>query len=459
MTQTCLSHKQRLLVAGTLFGMFFGAGNLIFPVHLGQLAGRQFLPAAIGFILTAVGIPILGVAAIGSTHSEGLQDLSRRVGHRYSYFFTCLLYLTIGPFFAIPRCATTSFTAGVRPLLGTQLSEQTMLLLFSLIFFALVFVFSIRPGSITLWIGKIINPLFLLFLGVLIVTALLHPSIEVSAAVPDASYQNGAFFSALSQGYETMDAIAGLAFGIISVIRQMGVREDSTIAKEVLHSGMLAGLLMAFIYLLTILIGVQSLGQFELSENGGIALSQIADYYLGRMGTWILAIAITFACLKTSIGLVTSCAETFVKLFPHALSYRAWAVVFTLFSLIVSNIGLSAIITYSVPVLMLIYPPAITLILLALLGNAFQHNKKVYVCVTICSWAASIFDFLAALPDEMQSALHLEPVIAFARHALPLFDLNLGWILPSLVGLCIGLLWRQKEKSADHSHLPVFPIS
>lgn len=141
MTQTCLSHKQRLLVAGTLFGMFFGAGNLIFPVHLGQLAGRQFLPATIGFILTAVGIPILGVAAIGNTHSEGLQDLSRRVGHRYSYFFTCLLYLTIGPFFAIPRCATTSFTAGVRPLLGTQLSEQTMLFLFSLIFFALVFVF------------------------------------------------------------------------------------------------------------------------------------------------------------------------------------------------------------------------------------------------------------------------------------------------------------------------------
>lgn len=188
MTQTCLSHKQRLLVAGTLFGMFFGAGNLIFPVHLGQLAGRQFLPATIGFILTAVGIPILGVAAIGNTHSEGLQDLSRRIGRRYSYFFTCLLYLTIGPFFAIPRCATTSFTAGVRPLLGTQLSEQTMLLLFSLIFFGLVFVFSIRPGSITLWIGKIINPLFLLFLGVLIVTALLHPSIAVSGAVPDASY-------------------------------------------------------------------------------------------------------------------------------------------------------------------------------------------------------------------------------------------------------------------------------
>ena len=447
MTQTCLSHKQRLLVAGTLFGMFFGAGNLIFPVHLGQLAGRQFLPAAIGFILTAVGIPILGVAAIGSTHSEGLQDLSRRVGHRYSYFFTCLLYLTIGPFFAIPRCATTSFTAGVRPLLGTQLSEQTMLLLFSLIFFALVFVFSIRPGSITLWIGKIINPLFLLFLGVLIVTALLHPSIEVSAAVPDASYQNGAFFSALSQGYETMDAIAGLAFGIvvISVIRQMGVREDSTIAKEVLHSGMLAGLLMAFIYLLTILIGVQSLGQFELSENGGIALSQIADYYLGRMGTWILAIAITFACLKTSIGLVTSCSETFVKMTHGKISYSVWAIIFTVFSFAISNVGLSTIIEYSIPMLMLIYPPAIALIVLAFVGRFFDHDRKVYVAVMIGTWAAAILDGLKTLPSVIQENLHLDALVNFAADHLPLFNQNLFWLIPACIGFVIGMILRASK--------------
>ena len=105
MTQTCLSHKQRLLVAGTLFGMFFGAGNLIFPVHLGQLAGRNVIPAIIGFIVTAVGIPIFGVAAIGVTHSDGLQTLAGKVGKGYGIFFTCLLYLTIGPCFAIPRCA------------------------------------------------------------------------------------------------------------------------------------------------------------------------------------------------------------------------------------------------------------------------------------------------------------------------------------------------------------------
>lgn len=160
MKQTHLSLKQRLLVAATLFGMFFGAGNLIFPVHLGQLAGRNLIPATIGFILTAVGIPILGVAAIGNTHSDGLQALASKVGRRYGCFFTCLLYLTIGPCFAIPRCATTSFTTGIAPMLGDAVNGRMALFLFSAVFFALVLLFSLRPGNITLWIGKIINPLF-----------------------------------------------------------------------------------------------------------------------------------------------------------------------------------------------------------------------------------------------------------------------------------------------------------
>lgn len=381
MNKKKLSLHQRLLVAATLFGMFFGAGNLIFPVHLGQLAGRNLIPAMTGFIITAVGIPILGVAAIGNTHSDGLQALSARIGKRYSYFFTCLLYLTIGPCFAIPRCATTSFTTGIEPLLVNQISEKTALLIFSVIFFTLVLFFSLKPGNITLWIGKVINPLFLFFLAILILFALLHPSIAVWEAQPDAAYETGAMFHALSEGYGTMDAIAGLAFGIVvvNVIRQMGVTDDTAVAGEVLHSGILAGILMAFIYILTILMGAQSLGLFAVSENGGIALSQLSSHYLGRAGLVILAVTITFACLKTSIGLVTSCAETFVQMFPDKLSYRTWAMIFTLFSFIVSNMGLSTIIRYSIPVLMLIYPPAISLVLLALFGKHFHHDQKVYV--------------------------------------------------------------------------------
>ena len=453
MNKKHLSLHQRLLVAATLFGMFFGAGNLIFPVHLGQLAGRNLLPAMAGFIIAAVGIPILGVAAIGNTHSDGLQALASKVSRRYSYFFTCLLYLTIGPCFAIPRCATTSFTTGIQPVLGSQISERTALLVFSAIFFALVLFFSLKPGNITLWIGKVINPLFLFFLAILILSALLHPGTAVSAAQPDPSYETGAMFHALSEGYGTKDAIAGLAFGIVvvNVIRQMGVDDDTAIAKEVLHSGILAGVLMALIYMLTILMGAQSLGLFAVSENGGIALSQISSHYLGRAGLVILAVTITFACLKTSIGLVTSCSETFVQMFPDKLSYKAWAIIFTLFSFIGSNMGLSTIIRYSVPVLMLIYPPAIALILLALFGKFFGHSREVYVSTLVLTLVGAVYDLLRNLPENLRALLHLDGLIEAVGNVLPLSGIGFGWVCPAIIGLAIGLILhfsRRKKATA-----------
>ena len=229
MTTKKLTFRQKILVAGTLFGMFFGAGNLIFPVHLGQMAGRNAVVAMIGFIITAVGIPIMGVAAIGNTHSDGLQQLSNKVGKGYGYVFSCLLYLTIGPGFAIPRCATTSFTVGVAPMLGAGTSESIALLIFSVIFFAIVLILSLRPGEITVWIGKVITPIFLVFLAILVVTALINPSTSVSDVEPAAGYQTGALSLGFIEGYNTMDAIAGLAFGIvvIDIIRSMGVTDDS----------------------------------------------------------------------------------------------------------------------------------------------------------------------------------------------------------------------------------------
>ena len=448
MTTKKLTLRQKILVAGTLFGMFFGAGNLIFPVHLGQMAGQNALPAIIGFIITAVGIPILGVAAIGVTHSDGLQTLSGKVGKGYGIFFTCLLYLTIGPLFAIPRCATVSFTTGITPLLGADSPERLYLLLFSAVFFAFVLFFSLRPGKITVWIGKIINPLFLFFFAVLMLAALLAPGAAVSAVDPVEAYRSDAFFPALIEGYGTMDAIAGLAFGIvvIDVIRRMGVDNDDAIAEDVLSSGLLTGALMALIYVVSIVVGAQSRGLFELSENGGIALTQIAGHYLGGVGLFILAFTITFACLKTSIGLVTACAETFSKMTNGKISYRSWAILFTVFSFAVSNIGLSAIIEYSIPMLMLIYPPAIALILLAFLGKFFAHDRTVYIATMIGTWAAAIFDCMKTLPAPVQAALHLDAPIAFAAAHLPLFDKNLGWLLPAVIGFAAGMAIRVSRR-------------
>ena len=440
-----LNYKQRLLVAGTLFGMFFGAGNLIFPVHLGQLAGWNVIPAMVGFIITAVGIPILGVAAIGNTHSDGLQALSSKVGKGYGYVFTCLLYLTIGPFFAIPRCATTSFTTGVQPMLGS-IPEGAALLVFSLIFFALVLFFSLRPAGITVWIGKIINPLFLIFLAVLVISALCAPGAPISVVEPDGAYHDGALFSGFIEGYGTMDAIAGLAFGIvvIDIIRSMGVTNDADVAKDVLRSGVLTGILMAVIYVATILMGAQSRGLFDISANGGIALAQISGHYLGSAGSIILALTITLACLKTSIGLVTSCADAFSRMFPRLFSYKVWAVIFSVFSFGVSNFGLSKLIEYSLPVLMFLYPLAITLILLALCGKLFDHHRAVYVSVTAFTAVAALFDLFKTLPAVLQVG-PVEGAVAFAGRFLPFFSLNLGWVVPALLGLTLGLVLRRRK--------------
>ncbi len=437
-----LNGKQRLLVGFTLFGMFFGAGNLIFPVHLGQMAGNHAAAAMAGFIITAVGIPILAVAAIGMTHSDGLHTLSKRVGKGYGYLFTCLLYLTIGPFFAIPRCAATSFTVGVQPLTQGILEDRIVLAVFSAVFFAAVLYCSLRPAKITVWIGKIINPVFLVFLCILVIVALLHPGAGISEVQSAGGYSTNALLTGCVEGYGTMDAIAGLAFGIvvIDIIRSMGVTEDQAVAKEVLISGMLTGLLMAVIYAATIIMGAQSRGLFEVSENGGVALAQIADHYLGFAGKIVLAVTIIFACLKTSIGLVTSCAEAFSRMFPKLFSYRSWAVLFTLFSFAVSNVGLSRIIEYAVPMLLFLYPLTVTLILLSLAEKLFRGSRAVYVSVTAFTCIAAISDMFRTMPEWIQKLLHTEALVNLVSHCLPLFDLGIGFALPALVGLVLGLM-------------------
>ncbi len=444
-----LSKKETFLVGMTLFGMFFGAGNIIFPIHLGQLAGSNTLPAIIGFIISAVSIPILGVAAIGNTHSSDLLSLSQKVSPWYGYAFTTVLYLTIGPCFAIPRCATTSFTTGFESLLGTE-HTKLYLLIFSAVFFGIVLFFSLRPKQITTWVGKVITPLFLVFLGILVVVALVNPSTSISNVTPDANYQTGALFNGIVEGYGTMDGIAGLAFGIIviNVIRGMGVEDDGDVAKATVKSGLITAVLMTVIYILTIIMGAQSRGLFETSENGGIAFSQIANHYLGIAGTVILALTITFACMKTAIGLVTSCAEMFVKMFPGTLNYKGWALAFSLFSFAVSNVGLTSIISYSVPVLMLIYPLAIVLIILALTEKFFGKSKAVYGWTIAGAFVAAIFDFLKSLPEGIQAALNIPAVTEFASHVFPFFDLSLGWIVPSAIGFVIGLVVSKVKKTA-----------
>ena len=442
-----LNFRQLIAVASMLFGLFFGAGNLIFPVHMGQLAGANSYIAALGFIVTAVGLPLIGVAAFGISRSDDLLAMSSRVGKGYGVFFTCALYLTIGPLFAIPRCAATSFTIGVEPMLtGGAVTE---LAIFSVIFFALVLFFSLRPSKILTWVGRIINPLFLVFLAVLVVTALVKPVAAVSSVAPEGAYASSAFSAGFLDGYNTMDALASLAFGVIvvGVIRDLGIKHDAAVAGNTVRAGVFSCVFMGLIYLAMTIIGAQSRGAFAVSANGGIALADIAGYYFGTAGQVILAVTVTLACLKTAIGLVTSCAEIFRVLFPKSMSYKAWAIVFSVVSLLITNVGLTQIIDYSVPVLMFLYPLTITL-MLRLFGHFFDYDKRVFVSVTAFTLAAAVLDLLAALPDGARAFLHVNGFVAFCKESLPLFGIGLFWLIPAVAGLVIGFILRVAGKKA-----------
>lgn len=444
-----LTFKESIIIGSMLFGMFFGAGNLIFPVHMGQLAGTNFLQASIGFIITGVGLPLLGVACLGTSRKDSLFELSSLVGDKYKYFFTILLYLTIGPFFAIPRCATTSF--GIMEPLLTNESLILPRLIFTFVFFAFALILSLKPNGIMSYIGKIINPIFLFFLFLLIIMSFVNPIPQVNSLAPDGAYETQAFFKGFIEGYNTMDAIASLAFGItvISVIRNLGITNESDVAMNTIKAGALGCGLMAIIYLLTTYMGTTSRGTFEISANGTIALSQISSHYFGKLGAYILLITVTLACFKTSVALIISCSEMFNTMFPKFWSVKVWTIAFTLFSFVVSNFGLNAIITYAVPVLMFLYPLTISIILLALFGKAFNYDRKVFATTSAFALISAIFDFIVSFPkDSIIPTSFINNTSNIANKFLPFFNIGLGWLIPTVIGLIIGLIWAKASKKA-----------
>ena len=437
-----LTFKETVTLTSMLFGMFFGAGNLIFPAKMGIDAGSNLWSAFLGVFITAVGIPMLAVVALGLSRCEGVVQLSSKVGKKYSVFFCTLLYLTIGPMFAIPRCASTSFSVGAVNLIGEG-NSGLYLALFSFVFFAVVLFFSLKPNGIMTWIGKILNPVFLVFLFALVIAALVNPITTVSQVIPQESYASGgkAFFTGFLEGYNTLDALAGLAFGIvvIQVVRSHGIEEPGRVAVNTAKAGVFSCLLMGLIYFFITLITAQSAPLCEGASDGGQVLGIIAQHYFHSAGAILTAAIVTFACLKTAIGLVTSCSEAFVQMFPKGPGYSVWAVCFSLVSFGIANFGLSTIVAWCVPVLMFVYPLAITLILLALTDKWFGKSPIGYALTTGVTLVAATLDFLGTLSRMLPGSRFLAAITQFAGRFIPLYSLGMGWIVPALIGFAIGM--------------------
>ena len=435
-----LKTRDYVVIASLLFGLFFGAGNLIFPLHLGQLAGANWFPAMLGFLVTAVALPLLGVLAIAATHAEGVYDIGRPLGRFFALAFMVLIHATIGPMFGTPRTATVSFTTGVLPMLPKEWA-QVGLLVFSALFFAAAFFLSYKERKITTAVGKILNPVFLVLLFFVFFIGFSHPMGNPATQTVTAAYKNASFMNGFLQGYNTMDALAALAFGVtvVTAVRGLGLKNDDDVAKSTAKAGVMATSWIGLIYVALILLGSMSLAHFKLSPEGGTAFNQVVTYYFGAAGHAVLATLLTLTCLTTAVGLVAAFAQDFHRHFPK-VSYRVWLALTSFLSFLTANFGLEQIIAWSVPMLMFLYPFSMVLILLSVFGKAFHHDPLVYRFVVGFTAVPAVLDMFAAFPAFVsQSALGLA-LHSFQLQFLPFAGMGLGWLVPAGVGLAVGLV-------------------
>lgn len=417
-----------------LFALFFGAGNMIFPPFLGQEAGENVWPAIVGFLLTGVGLPLLGVIAIA--RNGDLQTLANRVHPLFSIMFSVILYLTIGPFFGIPRTGTVSYEISVTPFLTETLKQSSFpLFIYSLIFFGLTAWLSLNPSKLVDRIGKYLTPALLLIIAILIMKSLITPMGE--PGLPNKAYFNTPFFKGFVEGYLTLDAIAALVFGIVVIgsIRDKGITDKTAITKACMKAGIIAATGLAIVYIALSYIGATSVSAIGTKENGASLLSDAATYLFGSTGLLILGLAITLACLTTSIGLVSSCAQYFSKILPK-ITYRNLVFTLSIFSLIIANIGLTQLINISLPVLIMIYPIAIVLIILSYFHNFFHGYSTVYIFALIPTGFISLIDGLktAGIPTKFMINILSD---------LPFYSEGIGWIVPAIIGTGVGYIIAQ----------------
>ncbi|MBT2581677.1 branched-chain amino acid transport system II carrier protein [Planococcus sp. ISL-109] len=443
MNKKTLTNSETLTIGLMLFALFLGAGNLIFPPYLGQLAGDQLLLAIFGFLLTGVGLPLLGILAIAKAGGD-LQSIAGRVHPVFGIVFTMIVYLAIGPFFGIPRTATVAFEIGTAPFLTAGLASSFWsLFLFTIIFFTITVLFALNPTKLVDRIGKILTPILIVVIGFLAVKSFLTPMGPIGA--PVGNYDTEAFFESFLQGYLTMDAIAALVFGIVIIqsIRAKGVEDKNVILKTTAYAGFIAATGLSLVYLSLSYIGATSVEAVGMQENGGAVIALAARVLYGEIGGFILALAITFACLTTSIGLVSATSQFFNKIFPQ-LSYIVYVFIFAGFSAIIANVGLTQLIAISLPVLLAIYPLAIVLVILSFFDRSFYQKPYVYIIPLVLTGIISIFDALKSSGFEFAAASQL-----FSY--LPFYEQGIGWLMPAVIGTIIGMI------IARMSHKPNSP--
>lgn len=409
------------------------------PPMLALQAGTSTVPAMIGFLVAGIGLPVLGIVAVALVGTA--RELADRVHPLFSSIFVAAIYLAIGPCLAIPRTSSTAFEMLI-PLFPQGAPIGTIRLVFSIAFFAVAYALAMHPGTLTKLLGRITGPALILLLVMVVGSSLVSPAGVAQA--PQAPYDSAAPVQGFLTGYQTMDLLASLTFGLVIAenIKELGVSDSHGLMREISRAGIVAGILMALVYCGLAQVGASFGSVMPHATNGAALLTASATLHFGIAGTVIIAAIYLLACLNVCIGLISCCGTYFAETFgadapgaqTHTLGripYAGWAVAFTVFSCVVSNVGLDAILTFSVPLLSALYPVSIVFVIMGMAHRACDHLPLTW------PWAigaTTIVSVATALRDAFFAGIWLP------FDALPLASLGFDWLLPALCGAVVGAI-------------------
>jgi len=421
-----LNKKKEIWIAGfALFSLFFGAGNLILPPTLGVKSGLDWWIVVIGFVLTAVTIPILAIFAHAKLQGT-LYDFGKKVSPFFSTVY-CLLIYTIAIAIPSPRTASVTHEMAIHPFFGTSS------LLTSSIYFLLVFIFAVNRSKIISLIGKFLTPIIVLILLVIIVIA-----IFTSSGIVNPSTFTTPFVDGILEGYQTFDAIGGVVVGAVIIISLNLRGHTSFEAKKELitKAGFIAGTGLFLVYGGLILSGSLFSATFAENATRIEVLSGLGTKTLGNFGAAFLSISVALACFTTAVGIVTGTADYIKGIFKGSkTAYIATAAIASVIGIIVGSYQVDFIITLAVPALMFLYPITIVLILLNIVPNKYG-TKLVFRGVVLITFIFSITDFLGfIIPRENLTGI---------KSIIPLAEFSLGWVIPAFL-VFAGLNLIQKK--------------
>jgi len=401
-----------------LFAFFLGAGNIIFPPLAGQLAGDHIFPAMSGFLVTAVGLPLVTIIAVAISGGSW-EHLTKHLPAKASLVMAALIFIIIGPAFAAPRTGLVAYEMAVKPLFA-----DLNLTVFSILFFAVAMFFSWSQGKLIDVIGKVLTPALFIGLIVLALGVFIDPQGQMLAA--QGEYATQPLTKGFLEGYNTMDTFGALMFGILIVdaLRAKGITEEKATTKYLISAAVIAAAGLAFVYISLFYLGATSASVAADADNGGVVLSQYVIALFGDKGQLVLSVIVLLACLTTAIGLISACSDFFSTHTP--ISYKAWVVINGVACAVVANVGLAQLIALSVPVLFALYPVAIALVALTFIRTKLANPQAAYRVVILVSLLFALID--AAKVSGLD--------VSFFNF-LPLFEIGMGWLLPTFAAMIV----------------------